>query len=129
MKALHLITFFLIILLTIAQSPDQLYDELFQAVQLQRIFSDSKTFCDAIPRRLGPNEILDLYRQEFNNSTFNLTSFIFENFILPNTTAVVHEAWTIDQHCHRLWPLFHIHLLYLVDVLENFIIGILTLRC
>ena len=91
MKSLHLIIFFLIIVSTISQSPDILYDELFEAVQMQRsrIFPDSKTFCDALPRNLTPNEILDLYRQEYTKPTFNLTSFVSENFIIPNTTTVV----------------------------------------
>jgi alpha,alpha-trehalase len=105
MKSLNLITLFLLILTTKAQSPDELYGELFAAVQHQRIFPDSKTFCDAIPRHLEPNDILDLYRKEYNQSTFNLTSFILDYFILPNTTTtIVHDKWTIEQHCQRLWP-------------------------
>jgi alpha,alpha-trehalase len=104
MKILNFIIFFLIIFSTIAQSPDQLYGELFEAVQNQRLFSDSKTFCDAIPQNLTPTEILDLYRQESPKPTFNLTLFIFENFILPNTTTIIHDKWTIEEHCHRLWP-------------------------
>ena len=90
---------------TVSQSPDQVYDELFKGVQIQRVFNDSKTFCDAIPRYLTPNEILDLYRQEYLKPTFNLTSFVLDNFILPNTSIIVHDKWTIEQHCHRLWPL------------------------
>ncbi len=93
------------ILSTVSQSPDQVYDELFKAVQMQRVFNDSKTFCDAIPRHLTPNEILDLYRKEYNKPTFNLTSFVLDNFILPNPTIIVHDKWTIEEHCHRLWPL------------------------
>ncbi|CAF1126538.1 unnamed protein product [Adineta steineri] len=105
MKILHLIIFLVNIFSIISQSPDQLYDELFQAVQMQRIFSDTKTFCDVIPRELTPNEILLLYRNEYNKSTFNLTSFVLNNFILPNITIIVHEQWTIEEHCHRLWSL------------------------
>ncbi|UJR29069.1 hypothetical protein I4U23_010283 [Adineta vaga] len=105
MQTLHYIVLFFIISLIKCQSPEQLYDELFQAVQIQRIFSDSKTFCDVIPRQLNPNAILDLYRQEYSKPAFNLTSFVYEHFILPNTTTVVHEKWTIEEHCHRLWPL------------------------
>ncbi|CAF3422120.1 unnamed protein product [Rotaria socialis] len=127
MKTLHLVVFHLIILSTISQSPDQLYDELFEAVQIQRLFSDSKTFCDAVPRTLGSNQILDLYRKEYNNPTFNLTSFIFNNFIIPNTTSIVHEKWTIEQHCHRLWPLLtrttnHENFSSFIDVPYQFVI-------
>ncbi|CAF2005243.1 unnamed protein product [Rotaria magnacalcarata] len=127
MKTLHLVVFHLIILSTISQSPDQLYDELFRAVQIQRLFSDSKTFCDVVPRKLGPNQILDLYRQEYDNQTFNLTSFIFNNFIIPNTTTIVHEKWTIEQHCHRLWPLLtrttnHENFSSFIDVPYQFVV-------
>ena len=30
------------------QTPDYLYEELFELVQSQRLFSDSKTFVDAV---------------------------------------------------------------------------------
>ena len=108
LKPMHrnpLLIFLVVVVLAQAQSPDQLYDELFDAVQSERLFDDSKTFCDAIPRHLSPNDILDLYRQQYNQPHFNLTTFIFDHFILPNTTAVVHDKWTIEEHCHRLWPL------------------------
>ncbi|CAF1056103.1 unnamed protein product, partial [Adineta ricciae] len=105
MQVIHFVVVFLTISLTKTQSPDVLYDELFSAVQTQRVFSDSKTFCDVVPRALTPNEILDLYRQQFNEPNFNLTSFVYEHFILPNTTTIVHDKWTIEQHCHNLWSL------------------------
>ncbi len=127
MKTLDLLIFFLIILSIVAQSPDKLYGELFEAVQIQRIFPDSKTFCDAIPRHLNPSEILDLYRQEYNQTTFNLTSFILDNFILPNTTSIIHDKWTIKEHCHRLWPYLtrttdHENFSSLIDVPDPFVV-------
>jgi alpha,alpha-trehalase len=105
MKNLHIIIFFLNILSTVSQSSDQVYDELLKALQMQRVFNDSKAFCDAIPHYLTPNKILDLYRHEYNKPTFTLTSFVLHNLIMPNTTIIVHDKWTIEQHCHRLWPL------------------------
>jgi alpha,alpha-trehalase len=105
MKSLQLVIFFLTILLIIAQSPDKLYDELFDAVQSQRIFPDSKTFCDAIPRDLTASGVVALYRSTYNELGFNLRSFVLNNFILPNTTIIVHDKWTIEEHCHHLWPL------------------------
>ncbi|CAF0883934.1 unnamed protein product [Adineta steineri] len=89
-----------------AQSPDEIYEELFEVVQLSHIFSDSKTFCDVIPRELSPNEILEKYRQEKIKSTFDLSSFVFNHFIIPNTTSIANETrCTIEEYCHRLWPL------------------------
>ncbi|CAF0737873.1 unnamed protein product [Adineta steineri] len=127
MKILHLFIFCLNILLSIAQSPDKLYGELFQAVQLNRIFPDSKTFCDAIPRDLTPNAIRDLYREENPQPTFNLTSFVLNHFILPNTTTIVHDKWTIEQHCHNLWPLLtrttkHVTFSSFIDVPHPFVV-------
>ena len=88
------------------QSPDEIYQELFEDVQLSRIFPDSKTFCDVIPRQPKPNEILEKYRQEKPKSTFDLSSFVSEHFIIPNhTTTIANGKWTIEEHCHRLWPL------------------------
>ena len=88
-----------------ASSPDEIYQELFDDVQRSRIFPDSKTFCDVIPRKYSPNEILDKYRQEKTKSTFDLSSFVSEHFILPNPTTTINGNWTIEEHCHRLWPL------------------------
>lgn len=87
------------------QSPDEIYQELFEDVQLSRIFPDSKTFCDIIPRKLSPNEILEHYRKERLKETFNLSSFINEHFIVPTSSVTfVNENRTIEEHCHRLWP-------------------------
>lgn len=110
-----------------SQSPDYLYDELFEAIQTQRVFSDSKTFCDSIPRSSTPSEILDLYRRSFNEKNFNLTEFVLDNFLQPNTSDVVHEPWTIDEHCHRLWTFLtqhpkHENFSSLIDVPQPFVV-------
>jgi alpha,alpha-trehalase len=88
-----------------AQSPDVVYQELFEDVQRSRIFPDSKTFCDVLPRQLTPNEILEKYRKEKTKSTFDLSSFVFDHFDIPTTKMIVNGKWTIEEHCHRLWPL------------------------
>jgi neutral trehalase len=72
---------------------------------MQRIFFNIKTFYDAIPRNLNRNEILDLYRKEYKKPIFNLTFFVLNNFILPNTIIIVYEKCTVEEHCHRLRPL------------------------
>lgn len=89
-----------------SQSPDEVYADLFEHVQLSRIFPDSKTFCDVRPRNFTPEEILQKYRQEKSQSTFNLSSFISEHFIVPTTISNVDEKQkTVDEHCRHLWPL------------------------
>lgn len=113
--------------LSTAQSPDELYKNLFVDVQLQRIFVDSKTFCDAIPHHLEPQQILVQYDQQRTETGFNLTAFVLEHFILPNTTTVVHDKWTIEEHCHRLWPLLtrttmHENFSSFIDVPDSFVV-------
>ncbi|CAF1187481.1 unnamed protein product [Rotaria sp. Silwood1] len=88
-----------------SQSPDEIYQELFEHVQSSRIFPDSKTFCDIIPRTLQPHEILENYRKEKTKTTFNLSSFISDHFIVPNTTTVINDNRIIEEHCHHLWSL------------------------
>ncbi|CAF1243989.1 unnamed protein product [Rotaria magnacalcarata] len=89
-----------------SQSPDEIYQELFDHVQRSRIFPDSKTFCDVIPRKLQPNEILENYRKEKIKTTFDLSTFVFDHFIIPNSTnTVVNDSRTTEEHCHNLWPL------------------------
>ena len=43
--------------------PDEIYGELFRDVELNRIFDDSKTFVDAIPKK-APELILADYREK-----------------------------------------------------------------
>ena len=89
-----------------SQSPDEVYEELFEDVQLSRIFPDSKTFCDVRPRNLTPKEILQLYRQEKSQPKFDLASFVSQHFILPTTTLNIDEKQrTVEEHCRHLWPL------------------------
>ncbi len=105
MVNLYYFIIFSLIFLVMTQSPDDIYEELFEDVQRSRIFPDSKTFCDVTPRQLSPNEILEIYRKEKTNPTFDLSSFVSEHFIIPNTISIEKGNWTIDEHCHNLWPL------------------------
>lgn len=103
MRVECLIIFLSIVLSTNAQSPDELYGDLFKAVQTKPVFKDSKTFCDARPSNSTPTEIVNLYNQQRTQPDFNLTAFVYEHFVLPNTTTIVHDKWTIKEHCLRLW--------------------------
>ncbi|CAF1686994.1 unnamed protein product, partial [Adineta ricciae] len=87
------------------QSPDEIYEELFEDVQLAKVFNDSKTFCDVISWRLTPKKILECYRKEKSKPNFDLPSFVFEHFVPPNATTVESKDCTIEEHCRRLWPL------------------------
>jgi len=87
------------------KTPDEVYAELFEQVQTGRIFSDSKTFVDAVPRG-EPAVILQRFREQRDQRTFDLGAFVAENFVLPETaepsppTAVAHS---VRERIESLW--------------------------
>ena len=103
-----LITFFSLSNFLLAQtSPDVLYGELFEAVQLAPVFKDSKTFPDCIPKQ-SPKEILDAYLQQKDQASFNIIDFVDEYFELPANPASGFQtdtSNTIDEHIEELWPI------------------------
>lgn len=62
------------------------YSQLFEEVQHQQIFIDSKTFADAIPL-LEPEEIDHLYKAQKDQPEFNLKQFVLDNFKLPESVG------------------------------------------
>jgi alpha,alpha-trehalase len=89
-------------------SPDKIYGVLFHDVQASRIFDDSKTFVDAIPKK-DPQEIVKRYKEIKSNPAirFSLRMFVEENFILPKPSLspdITREA-DVVKHINNLWPL------------------------
>jgi alpha,alpha-trehalase len=85
--------------------PDERFDELFIAVQISGLFSDSKTFVDAIPL-YADEEILDAYQHRKNQPGFNLRDFVAENFAVPldnPTHFVTDPAKSAAEHINILW--------------------------
>jgi alpha,alpha-trehalase len=88
-----------------AASPSELYGELFERVQTERLFPDSKTFADATAK-YPPQEILQRYQGAKSAANFSLRQFVTENFIIPGAaqsdfrTAPREE---IRAHVDRLW--------------------------
>jgi alpha,alpha-trehalase len=87
-------------------TPDQLYGELFTAIQSEGLFTDSKTFVDAIPFK-DPAAIIDTYQAAKDDPTFNLALFVAAHFTAPQE-----EEEAVDQlsgtdaivtHIHKLW--------------------------
>ncbi|GLX76975.1 trehalase [Thalassotalea insulae] len=79
--------------------------ELFKQVQLSGIFSDSKTFADAIPRR-PIKEIIALYQTETKHvAAFNLAEFVEQHFTLPENNEIIVEdsSADIEQQINALW--------------------------
>lgn len=89
-----------------ALTPSDRYLELFEDVQNQHIFEDSKTFADCAPK-IDPIDILILYRKLSRRSKdFSLRQFVEEYFFLPDVTDnYTHddEQRTLCEHIDALW--------------------------
>ncbi len=82
-------------------------DPLFIDVQLQKIFSDGKTFVDSIPKQAF-EIIAAKYAIEKNKAGFDLEKFVLENFELPiahnsNYNSDVHQG--VQNNIEALWKL------------------------
>ena len=78
---------------------------LFQDVQLGRVFPDSKTFVDAVPKA-PPSEIAARYDSARNAAGFDLKAFVARWFDLPPAAAEGYRSDTTQsmrQHIHGLW--------------------------
>ncbi|MGA9295430.1 MAG: alpha,alpha-trehalase TreF [Ignavibacteriaceae bacterium] len=82
----------------------QLSGNLFKDVQLSGIFSDSKTFVDAVPKR-NPARIKALYDSVKGLPDFDLRQFVYANFIIPNNTDTIKapENKSMNDHIEDLW--------------------------
>ncbi len=83
--------------------PEELYGELFYDVQTKHIFSDSKTFVDAIPQyNVG------LIRQRYNllndTSATGIEEFVIQHFDIPdNDFEFKTDSSSINIHIRKLW--------------------------
>lgn len=88
-------------------TPDQVYKDLFYAVQESGIFPDSKTFVDAIPTQ-SPESILKAYYEAKDSHTFDLKSFVDLYFKAPSSDAIdfkTDKTKTAIEHAASLWPI------------------------
>lgn len=88
------------------QTPDDVYGELFAEVQQARIFSDSKTFADCLPKT-GPEKILRAYSVAKSQPGFSLYEFVFKYFSVPgqrDTDFTSDRNLSLARHIDRLWP-------------------------
>jgi alpha,alpha-trehalase len=85
--------------------PSQLYGALFQRVQTERLFPDSKTFADAVAKAPAA-EILRRYEAGSGRADFSLKDFVAENFTIPNAAASDFQTAPREEvraHVDRLW--------------------------
>lgn len=88
------------------QTPDKIYGELFTDVQMSRIFPDSKTFVDCVPKRDPGAIVADYLSAKSNpNLRFSLRLFVEQNFIVPDTSRSTYMTRERDlaKHIKMLW--------------------------
>ncbi|MGA0559760.1 alpha,alpha-trehalase TreF [Larkinella sp. VNQ87] len=92
-------------LIASVRAPDELFGDFFLDVQLSRIFPDSKTFVDSVPR-MAPEAILALYEAQKNKPDFYLKTFVNQHFTVPDSTTSGFESdptMSTTDHIDRLW--------------------------
>ena len=91
------------------QTPADLYGPLFEAVQMQRIFPDGKTFADAVPQRAPAAILRDCYAGTPWEAAA-LRRFVSDNFRLPPAPPAAPERRAVAvrlpmaRHIAGLWP-------------------------
>jgi alpha,alpha-trehalase len=83
----------------------QISGELFNEVQQKRIFPDSKTFVDSVPK-YEPKKILNEFLKYKTSAGFDLLKFIKENFVLPEDDAkslLLPEDRDMQTHINLIW--------------------------
>ena len=94
--------------MNVPDAPDRLFEELFEQVQSQHLFADSKTFVDATAK-LAPSKVLEAFRDERDRPGFDLAAFVRRHFELPAADDVASPSdptgLPVDQRIEQLWDL------------------------
>lgn len=86
-------------------NPVEKFGPLFHEVQMSGIFQDSKTFPDCIPL-FEPEKIMRDYELMKGQESFDLKSFVYQHFRLPENHSVAFHTNPengIIQHIDTLW--------------------------
>lgn len=91
--------------MTEPRSPSQQFGDLFVAVQKARLFEDSKTFADAVPRR-PVHDILVDWRRAGALSGQSLRQFVEVNFTVPHVGRdAPPRGLPLAEHIDTLWDM------------------------
>lgn len=94
-------------LLSDGKSPERAFGDLFNEVQIKRIYGDGKTFVDLVPRK-RTNEIMREYRLAKKDPDFNLSEFLSRHFyeFAPHKERLytMSPDRSPRQHVTELWP-------------------------
>jgi alpha,alpha-trehalase len=87
------------------KTPRDQFPILFEAVQMHRIFEDSKTFADAVPKK-SVQKINSLYLLNKEKANFDLKNFVEENFEIPfHKELRIQKTDNLRLHLNHLWKL------------------------
>ena len=87
------------------KTPSQLYGQLFEDVQMQRVFPDGKTFVDAVPRD-APAIVVQRYQDERRTPGFDLAAFVQRNFSVQRPKESAYRSVpgeNVCTHIDNLW--------------------------
>jgi len=86
-------------------TPDQLYPQLFDAVQTGQLFEDQKHFVDMTARR-DPARIESDYLAQRGAPGFDLKRFVSDNFAEdpPIQVPTIRQDTSLREHIDSLWP-------------------------
>jgi alpha,alpha-trehalase len=88
------------------QPPSVVYGELFDTVQRQQVFVDSKTFADAVPKD-SPANIMAAWSREKRGPDFDLRGFVARHFTVPEVRESTYRSQAgedVCAHITSLWP-------------------------
>jgi alpha,alpha-trehalase len=87
------------------KTPSEIYGELFERVQLERVYPDSKSFVDALPVS-PPQQVLAQYRQARSRRDFDLRKFVAAHFTPPPQAGAEYHTvpgQDVREHIDALW--------------------------
>ena len=87
------------------------FGELYRAVEMSGVYTDQKTFADALPRR-APSAIVAAYDREKAAPDFDLKAFVGRNFappLGPRDSFHQHADWTLRDYIHQAWEALRRH--------------------
>ncbi len=87
------------------KTPAEIYGELFERVQLEHVYPDSKSFVDALPVS-SPEQVLAEYRKARTRPDFDLRKFVASQFTPPPAAGGEYHTvpgQDVREHIDALW--------------------------
>lgn len=87
------------------KTPVEIYGELFERIQLERVYPDGKSFVDALPTK-APEQVLAEYREASKRPDFDLRKFVQSHFTPPPAAGGEYHTvpgQDVREHIDALW--------------------------